>query len=96
MQTKYLPYFRLSSYYGVVFFLCQEIYCHYMKKRVIERQTRKEKWEFCSGVFLSPKGRKKTPCDQSFNITVDIKYKNDKAGGGGQSVRWPWFRSGLP
>ncbi len=37
-----------------------------------ERLLHKEINEFCPGVKSSPKGRKKTPCDQYFTITIDL------------------------
>jgi len=51
-------------------FLCQMIEKH---------QKNAESYESCNGVEHSPKWRRRTPCDQSFKITVEIVFKNNEA-----------------
>lgn len=54
------------------------IYMESFLYQMIEKhQNHAESWEFCRGVIPSPQWRKRTPCDQSFEITVDIVFKNN-------------------
>jgi hypothetical protein len=53
-----------------------------LREMLDKHETHREYWEFCRGVELSPKGRKRTPCDQSFKITIDIVLKNNEVSGG--------------
>lgn len=49
----------------------------FLYQMIEKHQNHAESWEGCDGFILSPKWRKKTPCDQSFKITVDIIFKNN-------------------
>ncbi len=53
----------------------------FLYQMIEKHQNQAESWEFCNGFEPSPKWRKKTPCDQSFKITVDIVFKNNEASG---------------
>ena len=48
----------------------------FLYQMIEKHQNHAESWEFCGGFIPSPKWQKKTPCDQSFKITVDIIFKN--------------------
>ncbi len=43
-----------------------------VREMIEERLLHKEINEFCPGVKSSPKGRRKTSCDQYFTITIDL------------------------
>jgi hypothetical protein len=47
-----------------------------LREMLTKHETHREYWEFCNGVELSPQGRKRTPCNQSFRITINIVLKN--------------------
>jgi hypothetical protein len=48
---------------------------------VASKQTHLEKLEFCQGYEGSPKGKRRyRSCTNSFNVTIDIKYKSETAG----------------
>jgi len=53
-----------------------------IRDMLMKQQTHREYYEFCAGFEPSPKWRKKTPCTQSFKVTIDIVLKNNEAGGG--------------
>lgn len=47
-----------------------------LREMLSKHETHREYWEFCSGVELTPTGRLRTACDQSFKITIDIVLKS--------------------
>jgi len=51
----------------------------FLSQMIEKHQNYAESWKVCDGFIPSPKWRKKTPCNQSFRITVDIIFKNKEA-----------------
>lgn len=44
----------------------------YLQEMLDKHETHREFYHFCDGYESSPKGRKKTPCTESFKITIDL------------------------
>jgi hypothetical protein len=40
-----------------------------------KNETHRKYWEFCNGADLTPTGKIRTRCDQSFEVTIDIVLK---------------------
>jgi len=53
-----------------------------LQEMVDKRQLYKETWQVCNGFEPSPKWRKKTPCNRSFRITINLILENNGAHGG--------------
>ncbi len=50
-----------------------------LREMLSKNETHREYWEFCSGADLTPTGRLRTACDQSFKVTIDIVLKSSEA-----------------
>ena len=48
-----------------------------LREMVEKRQSHKETWKVCDGFEPSPKWRRKTPCDRSFKITIELILEKD-------------------
>lgn len=53
----------------------------FLQEMLDNRQTHHEYYHFCDGFEPSPKWRKKTPCTESFRVTIDIVLKNNETSG---------------